>query len=191
MSLLLDTYARATIEQAVRGRLWYADYLRECRSIARDSGVPLRRVVAVAAITSPEARVSTNLAWTRLACATWGSVAVGRYPNVMRARYAPILRGEVRPIDGVGGDKVASFYRAILGDTDSVVLDRWALRAIGHARDTCTPKQYREYAAEYRHVARSVHESPAHFQAIVWIVLRDAATRSDGAKQGLTDLRAA
>lgn len=188
---LHSTYRRATPDQIERGRAWYADFRRECARIARDTGVPLARVVATAAITSPDARLSTNLMWTRKACEARGACKVGRYPNAMHARYAPILSGSVAPLRGVGGDKVTAFYRAIMGDRDSVVLDRWALRAVGHDRDTCTPKQYREYAARYRRAAEVEGEHPADFQAIVWIVLRDDAMRSDGARQGLTDLRRA
>ena len=188
---LLDTYRRATPAQRERGREWYRDFRRECARIARETDTPLRRVVATAAITSPDARLSTNVSWTRQACVTRGAAKVGRYPNAMHARYAPILTGAVRPQDGVGGRKVTSFYRAILGDSDAVVLDRWALRAAGHGRDTCTDKQYDAIAGLYREAAFLMHETPAAFQAIVWIVLRDSAVRSDGARQGLTDLREA
>lgn len=191
MSGLHAIYAAATDAQRERGRAWYRDMLAECRAISRDTGVPLRRVVATVAITSPDARLSSNLAWARVACETRGDAAVGRYPNTMRQRYAPILRGEVDPLAGVGGPKVTAFYRAILGDEDAVVLDRWALRAVGHHRDSCTAKQYAEYAARFRRAAASEGESPAHFQAITWVVLRDGAVRSDGRRQGLTDLREA
>lgn len=174
-SLLIETYNRATPAQRVRGRAWYATMRRQCAGIARSTGVPLNRVIATAAITSPDATLASNVKWTREACRTGGEARVGRYPNAMHARYAPIIAGAVKPLDGVGGDKVTAFYRAIVGDREAVVLDRWALRAVGHTRDTATPKQYREYAALYADIARSVGEHPRDFQAIVWIVLRDEA----------------
>jgi hypothetical protein len=88
----------------------------------------------------------------------------------------------------VGGLKVTSFYRAIMGDPDAVVLDRWALRAVGHDRDTCTPLQYARYSAMYSEAAHAVGESPRDFQAIVWTVMREAMTRLDGASVKLVDI---
>lgn len=185
---LLDTYARATDEQRERGRAWYARMRQACEGIAKDTGVPLARVAATAAITSPDAQLSTNLAWTRKACETRGDAAVGRYPNAMAARYRPILAGAVPPADGVGGPKVTAFYRAIMGDADAIVLDRWALRAVGHPRDTATPRQYERLAAVYADIAAQVGEHPRDFQAIVWIVLRDEHTDTNGRRVKLRDI---
>jgi hypothetical protein len=145
----------------------------------------LDRVVHVAAATSPACTVRTNLAWTREAVRTNGAARVGRYPNAMAPRIRAALDGDLL---AVGGLKVTNFARAILGDTDAVVLDRWALRAAGHGRITCTEKQYARIADEYRTAARSVGETPRDFQAIVWVVSRDSATRSDGRPQGLADI---
>jgi hypothetical protein len=99
-----------------------------------------------------------------------------------------ILSGEVSPGAGVGGPKVTAFYRAIIGDTDSVVLDRWALRAAGHPRDTCTPLQYRRYAGTFREAAAECGETPREFQAIIWIVLRERYTRRNGTRVRLADI---
>lgn len=188
MSTLLDTYAQATPEQRERGRAWYREYRRECARIARETRTPLRRVAATAAITSPDAQLVSNMRWTRSACETQGAAKVGRYPNTMHARYAPILAGNVSPLAGVGGLKVTSFYRAIMGDPNAVVLDRWALRAVGHDRGTCTPLQYARYSAMYSEAAHAVGESPRDFQAIVWTVMREAMTRPDGASVKLVDI---
>lgn len=170
---LLALYSEATPEQRANGRAWYGRYRAACARVARETGTPLRRVVATAAITSPDAQLSTNLRWTREACETRGAARVGRYPNAMRAKYGPILRGEARPVDTVGGDKVTAFYRASIGDTNAVVLDRHALRAAGHHRDTATPVQYRRIEADYRAAAAAVGETPRDFQAIVWAVQRE------------------
>lgn len=170
---LLALYHESTAEQRENGRHWYDRFATGCGRIARQTGTPLRRVVATAAITSPDAQLSTNLAWTRTACETRGAALVGRYPNAMAAKYRPILAGEAAPGATVGGDKVTNFYRAILGDTDAVVLDRHALRAAGHLRDTATPLQYRRIAEQYRAAAAAAGESPRDFQAIVWVVLRE------------------
>lgn len=170
---LIALYHDATAEQRDRGRAWYDRYRRGCARIARGTNTPLRRVVATAAITSPDAQLVTNLAWARTACETRGAAAVGRYPNAMGAKYRPIIAGDVAPELGCGGLKVRAFYRAILGDRDAVVLDRHALRAAGHHRDTATAAQYARIAELYRRAADTVGESPRDFQAIVWTVLRE------------------
>lgn len=185
---LVALYREATDAQRERGRQWYPLYLRHCHRIARETATPLRRVVATAAITSPDAQLRTNVGWARTACETRGAAAVGRYPNTMRERYGPVLRGDVRPSDACTGEKVRNFYRAILGDPDAVVLDRWALRAAGHPRDTATPVQYRRIADEYRAAAAIVGESPRDFQAVIWTVLRDRLTRTDGVAVRLADI---
>ena len=170
---LVADYRRATDEQRHRGRAWYPLMLATTRRIARETATTVARATATAAITSPDAQLATNVRWTREACATRGAARVGRYPTAMQARYAPILRGDVTPLAALTGDKVRAFYRAILGDTDAVVLDRHALRVAGHHRDTATPVQYRRIAALYRAAAAEVGETPRDFQAILWIVQRE------------------
>lgn len=185
---LLALYADATPEQRQRGRDWYPAYRRHCARIARETGAPIRRAVATAAILSPDAQLRTNLDWARTACQSRGAAAVGRYPNAMRARYAPVLTGDCAPSDACTGDKVRNFYRAILGDPDAVVLDRWALRAVGFERKSPTPLQYARIAETFREAAAAVGETPRDFQAIVWIVLRERAERADGRTVRLADI---
>lgn len=182
---LLTLYHEATPDQRERGRTWYADFRAECKRTSHATRTKLPRVVHVAAATSPACHVRTNLRWTREACASNGAAKVGRYPNAMRPRVLAALDGD---FDAVGGLKVRNFARAILGDASAVVLDRWALRAIGHHSDSCTPGQYARFAQAYSEAAHSVGETPRDFQAIVWIVLRERATASNGRPLGLADI---
>lgn len=183
---LIGLYHEATPEQAQRGREWYDDFRAACRGMSHGYRTPLANVVHVAAATSPACHVRTNLAWTREAVRTNGAARVGRYPNAMAPRVRAALDGRH---EAVGGLKVRHFARAILGDTSAVVLDRWALRAVGHHADSCTPNQYARYAAVYTEAAEAVGETPRDFQAIVWIVLRERATASNGRPLGLADIR--
>lgn len=178
---LVSLYCSADEDTRQRGRDWYPTMRRIVARIARETGTPVRRAVATAAITSPDAQLATNVAWTRTACANHAA-KVGRYPNTMAARYGRILRGEIAPERGCGGLKVRSFYRAILGDTDAVVLDRWALRVAGHHRDTATDLQYARIAEIYRIAAAVVGETARDLQAILWTQARD------GHRARLTDV---
>ncbi len=175
---LIALYRQATPDQVERGRRWYPATLRRCRRIARETGTPLRRVVATMAITSPDAQLRTNVAWTETACASHGTARVGRYPNTAHKRYGPVLTGDVTPSAACSGDKVKNFYAAILGNVDAVVLDRWALRNAGHHRDNATPLQYARIANLYRDAASLVDEEPRAFQAILWIVARERHSRN-------------
>ena len=182
---LVGLYHEATPEQIARGREWYDGFRAKCKAISHGYRTPLTHVVHVAAATSPGCHVKTNLAWTREACRTKGAADVGRWPNAMRPRVLAALQGDYAK---VGGLKVRNFAAGILGDSRAVVLDRWALRAAGHGRDSCTAKQYARIAADYTTAAEHVGEHPRDFQAIVWIVLRDRAVASNGRPLGLADL---
>jgi len=184
MQNIRTLFASATPEQRERGRAWYPAMRDACESIARETRTPLERTVACAAITSPGVQLKTNLAFTRSICAGGEG---GLYPARMIPACRRVLSGDVAPQDGVGGPKVTAFYRAILGDDDAVVLDRWALRALGHEKDGCTAKQYATYAATLRDAARETGETPRTLQAILWIVLRDRHERG-GTRVKLADI---
>lgn len=170
---LVDAYRRASGEQRERGRAWYPNAGRKVRRIARRTGTTVARTACTMAITSPDAQLVTNLAWTERACETGGAAKVGRYPNAMHGRYAPVLAGTVAPLAALRGPKIRNFYRGIMGDVYSVCIDRWALRAAGWPADTVTPRQYERVAAAYREAAALCGETPRDFQAIVWTVVRE------------------
>src|SRR5262245_40151455 len=103
---LSSIYVDASPEQLDRGRGWYDAFRGECEAISDLTATALERVVAAAAILSPNCQVQTNLDYTLRACQSGGDEAVGRYPNVMQERYAPILRGEREPLNVLTGPKV-------------------------------------------------------------------------------------
>lgn len=177
-SALLARYAAATPEQRERGRRWYAQARRECRRMSREYGYTLAQVAAVLAITSPDAQLAANLAWTEAILR--GERTAGRYP----ADQAPKVRAALssrRPGKYATGPKVSAFYRAIMGDEDCLVVDRWASYAAGGPRDKVPgAKQRRSIADAYRRTAARVGESVRDFQAIVWIATRESTPKSTG-----------
>lgn len=182
---LVTLYREGTEAQLQRGRAWYPTARRKCAAIARQYGSTTSRVVAVLAITSPDAQLITNLRWAREWAARPGA-KVGRYPVVMGARcwkawHAP------RPSRYVTGDKVLPFYRAIMGDTDALVLDRWALR-LATGSDVTTAANRRNAERLYREAASELGESVRDLQAIIWTIGREAMTRPDGARVRLADI---
>jgi hypothetical protein len=182
---LLAAYHRATPEQKRRGRDWYDAAREACETISLETGVALDRVAAVMAITSPDAKLATNIAWTRAACAAKQRrlpLTAGRYPANQRPKVQRALdQRRKNPGEAVRGPKVSAFYRAIMGDDDTLVIDRWAAFAAGFGRQRPpTRRQAATIEAAYRQAAASVGESVRDFQAIVWIVVRESTRRSDG-----------
>lgn len=170
---LLARYNGADAGTVDRGRRWYDAARKECRSIARDSGYSFKQVAAVLAITSPDAQLSTNIRWTREACANHGATA-GRYPTAQLPKIRAALGNRRDPGRYVTGPKVSAFYAAIVGETDSLVIDRWASFAAGGPRDVPAAKDRRAIHAAYLAAAELTGETVRDFQAIVWIACRES-----------------
>jgi hypothetical protein len=185
---VLARYDSASPEQRERGRAWYPAAQRILRREARTHGTTLHRAAAVFAITSPDASLVTNLDWTRAALASRGTAKVGRYPGRMVPAVRAALTGR-RPSEHVSGPKVSAFYRATLGDTGAVVLDRWALREAGYASDSPRNRAAAEQA--YREAAALRGETPRDMQAIVWTVAREQHSRkaSENRRAAIVRLR--
>jgi hypothetical protein len=181
--LLIDRYSLATAEQRTRGRAWYDAARAACESISADTGVALDRVAAVMAITSPDAKLVQNIAWTRAACEAKRDrqpIPAGRYPSDQRPKIIMALdQRRHNPGRFATGPKVGAFYRAIMGDDDILVIDRWAAFAAGYDRSK-PPKagERNVIEAAYRLAAFSVGESVRDFQAIVWIQTRESTPRA-------------
>ena len=183
---LLSVYASASPESKQRGRTWYDQARRECRRISRETGVSYRRVAAVLAITSPGCQLTHNLGYAERACRE-GS-GHGRYPTDQAPKVHGALN-DARPERHVKGPKVTAFYRAILGDSDSLTIDRWAAYAAGWSRSrTLSSKDHREIGDAYREAARVTGESLRDFQAIVWIQTRETTADANGTVRKYADI---
>lgn len=186
--MLLALYDRASPAVRRRGRSWYPETCRRLRAIAERQGCPLSHAVAVFAIVSPEAQLFTALNWTEEILR--GERAGGRYPNVQGAKIEAALSTRY-PVRAITGEKVNPFYRAIMGDTSALVIDRWAAYAAGHERGADIPRAVRrEIEAAYRGAANAVGETVRAFQAIVWIVARETTPKSNGILPNLMDVTA-
>ena len=167
-----------------RGRAWYDAAQDACESIAADTGVAVDRVAAVMAITSPDAKLVQNVAWTRAACEAYrdgAPLTAGRYPKDQLPKVAGALNQRMNPGYFVRGPKVAAFYRSIMGDRDTLTIDRWAVEAAGGDRSKVPNKTLRLIlTAAYEVAATTCGESIRDFQAIVWIQARETTARSDG-----------
>lgn len=171
-SPLLELYATTDRDVRKRGRIWYPETRRRLRTLAAAHNRPLSQVVAVFAITSVGAQLSANLRWTEEILR--GERTGGRWPNVQ----APLIEGVLRstqPGRYVRGPKVSAFYRALMGDREAVVIDRWAARAAGwESKKHAIPvRVQRQMIEAYMEAAKVCRENVRDFQAIVWIAKRE------------------
>lgn len=192
---LLRCYRQADAAIKRRGREWYPTMRAILEDAAREHGYTLEQAVAVLSITSPGAQLVTNLDWTVTALRTAGAVDVGRWPNRMMPKVRAALADPAVAHEVVTGPKVAAFYRAILGDADSLVIDRWAAFAAGYdgAREgsDIAAAEWRTIEAAYRRAARKVRRKVRDFQATVWIAARETTPhKRTGRPHRLADITA-
>lgn len=170
--LFSQHYHAATESTAqLEGGEWYRKSRLVAKNLARSHGCTLATAAGVLAAISPRMRWGANI---RLASAILaGEQVTGVFgQNLVKAHR--IMAGE-KPLSVLGGDKVRAFYRAIMGDESSVVIDVWMLRAAGWDKRTLTPREYERVAASLTEAAKAVGVSPADFQAIVWTQVRGSA----------------
>jgi hypothetical protein len=184
---LLALYSLTTPPIRRRGRAWYPEANRRLRRIAHENGRPLSQAVAVFSIVSPASQLETSLRWTDLILK--GELKGGRFPNVQAPKIDAALATRY-PARHVSGPKVQPFYRAIMGDTNALVLDRWAAFAGGWPRDKHAIPRWvlTELDTAYRSAAQLVGETVRAFQAILWILVRETTPKSNGVVPRLTDI---
>lgn len=168
-----------------RGRQWYPAARDWAESLARETGYTLEQVVAVLAITSPGIQLTSNLDHTERIMRGERDSG-GRFPNVNRPKIAAVLTSPDAAAEWARGPKVGPFHRAILGDSDALVLDRWAIYAAtgdaskgrtGHTRDAADDqltRGRREVIEDaYRALARKVRIPVRDLQATIWLQVRE------------------
>lgn len=174
--LLTELYARNA--QAAADLAWYADAKALVRRRARAAGLPWRTYAAVVAATSPMQQWSTKdgqrfpnldvadrvIRWHRGSEATPGTLPTSA------AAAADILNG-ADPGQRLG-PKTRRFWQALTGTDSEIVLDRWALRAIGWPRETIREAEYPAASRPYLEAAAQLNIPPAALQAATWAQIR-------------------
>lgn len=156
------------------GRRWYPEARALCSRIGREL-VPLETVAKVLSILSPRCTWEWNVRWTQAMVDAFlrgePMPAVSTTANRLKAWRE--LHGE----PSLSGPKSSAFARAILGDTEAVVIDAWTLRSVGLSHKAkVTPYRQRWISAAYVEAAAEVGETPRDMQAIVWCAIRGRAT---------------
>lgn len=181
---LLAAYHRATVEQKIAGRSWYADQREVVRMLAERHALDVSVVAAVVSALSPQTNWAQNIAGAARLIQAWADGASEPprnstlyYKNALKA-WA-ILTGDVRPDAAFAkAPKTRAFWRNLSGDETAATVDTWMLRAAGvrdQYKNGLTPAAYRPLADAIETAAAIVGEPTAQFQAIVWVVVRGSA----------------
>lgn len=162
-------YQRASADAIRNGLEWYPATRLWCREMAERYGVGIDTTAAILAVLSQRKRWRENKLAAVQALKGTPYAAMGQ----MRRKVQRLLNGE-NPAHVVTGPKIRSFWKAIMGDQDAVVLDVWMLKAYGETKKTLTPKQYERLADRLRRDAKRLGIAPSVYQATVWVEIRGA-----------------
>jgi len=162
-----------TTYEVIAGMGWYTGAENLARRLARKYGVTKHQAAGVIAAMSPNQSWSNNIRMAEMALAgnpRGFSHAVARVKRILAG--GSIISTFPEP-DGPS-HKIREFYRAIAGNPNAVVIDRWALRAATGKRwadihDLQRVGVYAMVASCYREVAELFEMAPRDFQAAVWI----------------------
>lgn len=187
---IVRMYAEANDFDMDSGLHWYERTREYIKMYADLFGYPLENVVGAYAVISPSLSKELNdVQIVDLLIAHKGGLPFGKWlkigtygmPNKLKAKRC--LDGD---LTAVGGDKVTSFYRNILGLGDAdVTVDRWALRVACNDPDIMdtqglTKKQYEAVKDAYLDASETLDLKPLQVQAVTWEVLRNRHYRTSG-----------
>lgn len=163
---LLDAYRRATPVQLENGHGWYDN----TRALAEDIAGDVRTGAGLLAAYSPATGWKLTVRYARAMADTRKP-----QPTLGMSNRRALRIGDGEDFEDVlGGLKTLNFARAIAGDSDAVVVDRWAIRAAlpGTTWERVTDRQYVHFAAAYREAASIAGTTPVQMQAVTWLVTR-------------------
>jgi hypothetical protein len=191
VTFLLSWYNSAPEDVKDEGRRWYDNQRELIRELSRTHSLPVDTVAAVVAALSPMTRWPENIAGAirMLRAFESGAAEPPRnctlfYKNACKAWG--ILHGENAWELFTHSPKVRSFWRNLVGDEDAVTIDTWMARAVGEdklAAQGLKPEPYNRIVAAVKDAAQQVAETPAEFQAIVWVQIRRRMAWFDTTKE--------
>ncbi|NNH70986.1 hypothetical protein HLB23_14125 [Nocardia uniformis] len=166
-------FACATPQQLDAGLCWYPRAREIAAELAQQGNVTLDTAAIVLAHLSP------RTPWSRTVNAARSLLATGVAPGAIganaRRATAALTAPDPWATFSATAPKTRAFARAILGDTDAVVIDIWSARVA----DIPDPDRilrrtgvYDAVACVYRHVAHRHQLHPSALQAITWTVIR-------------------
>lgn len=180
------THLLSLAESGKHGMNWYEGLATwAARTFGEDSDMFLRFLAATSAD-------SQNEVGATMALKAYHQWKMGMPFDGMRSKSMIMNLERAARSEQFGGEKIDSYYRALRGDKDAVVLDRWMMRALGfkHAetagasRNAFGDIQYRMFSEVIRDLASQEGMTPRQFQAATWEGSRVASLHGRFAKGG-------
>lgn len=145
---------------------WYDSTNTKLNEMFGEDGPMMGKFLAV---TSSNATVKSNATLAAKAYRQWkaGEPFEG-YRPVVKLQLERVARGE-----DAGGRKITEFAKALSGDPEAVVVDRWMLRAFGFNKDAATDRQYDLIEQVIRDLAKKLDKTPRQVQAALWFEVKN------------------
>lgn len=173
---LIDIGNSLTTYEVIAGTGWYRGAENLARRLARKYGVTKHQAAGVIAAMSPNQTWKNNIVMAESALAGNPKGFATSVARVKRILAGGSIIGTFPEPSGPS-HKIREFYRAIAGNPNAVVIDRWALRAatgnpFADVHDLARKGVYMMVADCYREVAQKFDMEPREFQASVWVHVR-------------------
>lgn len=150
---------------------WYNDIPQELEMIF---GKDADMMTSFLASTSTRTSSKSNITLAMKAYKQW--VIDGRNAGFFDFKgFMKSHRENLRRATGgfdLSGPKVTNFDKALRGDLEAVVVDRWMMRAFGLKNETPTDAQYEIIESIVRKMAAKVGVKPAEYQAGIWVGIK-------------------
>jgi len=171
---ILAIYDEATESEHIDGAGWYPAANDIARLVGDIGGWSADAGAGIIAALSPQCSWDENIV---RALAFANGETVGAFSDAL-SKAERIAAGE-SPADVLGGRKVRSFYRNIVGHESAVTIDRHAVaivfgRSLSNAETKLLGRAgtYTVIASAYRAAARRLGIAPSTLQAITWLAWR-------------------
>ncbi len=177
-------FNQATAEQIEQGRAWYGNALDVAITVSELADVSIEHGAAIVSAYSPQCSWKANKE-AALEFAEHGTKRTGILGE-SHERAKRVLRADnpIAELNAKTGKahKIVSFARNILGETDTVTIDVWAVRAALGPNYVGNPEHalrrtgaYAMVSEAYLAVAKELGLSGPVVQAICWCVIRGKA----------------
>jgi hypothetical protein len=148
-------------------RFWYAKARNSIKDLAKRSSVSFKTLAGVVAITSQNIRLSHNeklvLSWLQDGANIEAAKKVKHFGVVKENLVDFLLTGKVK------GPKISAFYKALVGDSNSVVLDTHMAKVLLPKRKSKWAKSDIEKAElKINKLAKELKWKPSQVQAAIW-----------------------
>jgi hypothetical protein len=154
---------------------WYDDVHKELGELfGKDADLMAKLLAATS--TNSTVKSNTTLALKAYAKIKAGEPVTDGFLPVVVKQINRVIQGE--PLEG---RKIDNFAKAIVGDPNAVVVDRWMLRAFGFMNhDAATPHEYDVIEHAVKELAQKKGVTPRQMQASIWFSVKNQAEKGQG-----------